>query len=188
MRTGEGRLAKCRAWRDLNAGLALHLDWVTYDNPIPRLDIAALWSVAERGPVDEYISADCSRCRTSEVAWCGRFEAWPRLMAFPIDYQWCLCGTILDEGDGEVDSPHGPIAYSLSGRHLRIRGELGQSIECELCVSAIDHRNAGSSRASASRSQGVRKLYACRVGRDPVTRSPSPSRTAPWPDGGRRSR
>jgi hypothetical protein len=140
MRTGDGRLAKCRAWRSVNAGLALHLEWLTYDNPIPQLDIAAHWAVAERGPVDEYISADCSRCTSSEVRWCGVFEAWPRLLAFPIDYQWCLCGSVLTEGEGQVDSADGPLAYKLSGRHLSIEGDLGQSISCELCVSAIDVR------------------------------------------------
>jgi len=37
MRTSDGRLAKVTAWRDMLAGGALHLDWVTYDTPVPRL-------------------------------------------------------------------------------------------------------------------------------------------------------
>ena len=96
--------------------------------------------MAERGPVTEYISADCSRCTSSEVAWCGHFEAWPRLHAFPVDYQWCLCGTVLTEGKGEVKTDHGTITYTLKGRNLCLRGELGETIDCELCVSAVDAR------------------------------------------------
>src|SRR6185369_9430208 len=58
MRTSDGRLAKVEAWRDVLAGGALHLDWVTYDTPIPRLDITSNWTVIERGKVIEYITPD----------------------------------------------------------------------------------------------------------------------------------
>jgi len=47
---------------------------------------------------------------------------------------------VLTEGEGQVDSADGPIAYKLSGRHLCIEGDLGQTISCELCVSAIGAR------------------------------------------------
>ncbi len=67
-------------------------------------------------------------------------EAWPRLAPFPIDYQWCLCGHVLEEGSGEVDGSDGPLTYTLADRKLRIEGELGESIDCEVCVSAIDAR------------------------------------------------
>lgn len=140
VRTSEGRYAKVRAWRTLYEGGALHLEWVTYDTPTPRLDIAAHWSVVERGDVTEYITPDCEYCRSSLVSWYGVFEAWPRLMAFPINYQWCLCGTVIAEGEGEVPSPHGPLSYKLKGRRLCIETELGQDVDCELCVSAIDAR------------------------------------------------
>lgn len=140
LRTTDGRYAKARAWRSVQDEGALHLDWVTYDTPVPRLDIAARWSVAERGEVNEYITPDCSFCRSNLVRWCGVFEAWPSLMAFPIDYQWCLCGKVIAEGAGEVDSPDGPLAYRLAGRRLCLETEMGQRVDCELCVSAIDAR------------------------------------------------
>jgi hypothetical protein len=140
MRTTEGRLAKVRAWRSIVEAGALHLDWVTFDTPTPTLDIAARWSVLERGEVSEYITPDCSYCLSNPVRWCGIFEAWPRLAAFPIDYQWCLCGEILEEGRGEVTTKHGPLAYRLVGRRLYIETEMAQAVECELCVSAIDAR------------------------------------------------
>ncbi|MCQ1536863.1 hypothetical protein FTO70_14525 [Methanosarcina sp. KYL-1] len=140
VRTTDGRYAKARAWRSLTAGGALQLSWVTYDTPVPRLDIAARWWVIERGEVTEFIRPDCSVCRSSPVRWCGMFEAWPRLMAFPIDYQWCLCGKVLEEGEGSVSTPHGPLAYKLTGRCLCIETEMEQDVDCELCVSAIDSR------------------------------------------------
>jgi hypothetical protein len=140
VRTGDGRYAKCRAWRSLTSGGALHLEWVTYDNPIPSLDIAARWSVLERGEVEEYITPNCEFCRSSPVSRCGVFEAWPRLMAFPVDYEWCLCGTVLEEGEGEVVSSGQALSYRLDGRRLSVTTDMGQSIDCELCVSAIDAR------------------------------------------------
>jgi len=138
VRTGDGRLARCRA--SVGAAGELHFEWVTYDNPIPSLQLTQHWCVHERGPIDEYISADCSRCTRSEVAWCGVIEAWPKLVPFPVDFQWCLCGEIIEPGTGEVKGPDGPLSYKLEGRRLCIQGELGQDIDCEVCVSAIDAR------------------------------------------------
>lgn len=141
MRTSAGRFAKVKAYRDALAAGALRLNWVTWDTPIPRLDISAQWSVVERGEVTEYITPDCSYCRASPVRWCGYFEAVPKLMPFPIDYQWCLCGTVIEEGEGEVASTSGQLSYKLSGRRLMVQAqELGQDVDCELCVSAIDGR------------------------------------------------
>ena len=140
MRTTEGRLAKVRAWRSISEGGALHLDWVTFDTPTPSLDIAGRWSVLERGEVNEFITPDCSFCRSYPVSRCGIFEAWPRLATFPIDYEWCLCGEVLEEGTGEVSTEHGPLAYRLVGRRLYIETDMGQPVDCELCVSAIDAR------------------------------------------------
>lgn len=140
VRTSEGRYAKVRAWRAATEGGALHLEWVTFDTPAPRLDIAARWSVIERGDVVEYVRPDCAYCRSSSVRRKGVIEAWPRLVAFPIDYEWCLCGKVIAEGDGEVPSPDGPLWYRLRGRHLEIETDLGQDVDCELCVSAIDAR------------------------------------------------
>ena len=139
-RTSDGRYAKARAFRDLSRGLALDLRWVTWDTPSMQLDIAARWSVCERGEVTEYIRPDCAYCRSNPVRWCGVFEAWPRLMAFPVDYQWCLCGTVIEEGEGTVPTSNGPLAYTLTGRRLTLETEMGQNVDCQLCVSAIDAR------------------------------------------------
>jgi len=63
--------------------------------------------------VTEYITPDCSYCKAAPVRWCGLFEAVPKLMPFPIDYQWCLCGTVIAEGEGEVPSRTGSLSYKL---------------------------------------------------------------------------
>jgi hypothetical protein len=140
VRTSDGRFAKVRAWRSIFEAGALHLEWVTYDTPIPQLDIAARWSVLERGEVSEYITPDCWFCWSSPVRRRGVFEAWPKLMAFPIDYQWCLCGEVIEEGEGTISSPDGDLMYKLEGRRLSLETEMGQSVDCELCISAIDAR------------------------------------------------
>ncbi|MBN8414371.1 hypothetical protein LCL99_02215 [Halomonas denitrificans] len=138
MRTSEGRLAKLRAWRSIIEAGALNLSWVTFDTPTPSLDIAARWTVGERGKMSTYTTRDCASCRAWPVSRRGIFEAWPRLVAFPVDYEWCLCGQVLEQGDGKVEHASGAIVYRLKGRRLEIKTQMAQSIDCELCVSAID--------------------------------------------------
>jgi hypothetical protein len=157
MRTSHGRYAKCRAYRSVLEGGALHLDWVTYDTPATSLDLNARWSVIESGDDTEWITPDCKFCKSSPVRRCGVIEAWPRLAAFPIDYQFCLCGEILEEGTGEVDTADGPLAYRLDGRTLYIETEMGQSVNCEVCVSAIDNRNLELYECLQLRKPGVEK-------------------------------
>lgn len=141
VRTNLGRLAKVRAWRDPLQGGALHLHWVTYDTPIPQLDIALRWSITERAKEGlEYISGNFAACTRSEVSRRATLEAWPRLVVFPVDYQWCLCGQVLEPGEGEVTLAGGVLRYTLQGRQLTVDTEMGQALDCELCVSAIDAR------------------------------------------------
>ncbi len=140
VRTSFGRYAKVKALRDLLNGGALYMQWVTYDTPVPELTISSHWSIVEKGDVNEYITPDCQFCRSYPVSRCGVFEAWPKLMAYPIDYQWCLCGKVLQQGEGKITTRDGDLYYKLEGRRLCIHTEMGQSIDCELCVSAIDRR------------------------------------------------
>ncbi|NVK21534.1 MAG: hypothetical protein HWD86_03370 [Kangiellaceae bacterium] len=140
VKTSEGRFAKVRAWRDLTDGGELNIDWITFDTAVASLDIATRWRVLERGEVTEYITDDCSFCRSSPVSRCGIFEAWPRLMAFPVDMEWCLCGHVLEDEHGEIEYESGTISYKKVGRRLYLETELGQDFKCELCVSAIDAR------------------------------------------------
>ncbi|MFI9536842.1 hypothetical protein ACIG56_26780 [Nocardia fusca] len=120
-------------------GQPLQLAWRTYDHPIPELGIAAAWSVLDEGPP---IQTNIPGCNDFEVRWGATFKARPKLMAGPIDYQWCLCGTVLDTERGTLKTVHGNIEYLLDDDRLSIATEnLGQAIECELCVSAVDARD-----------------------------------------------
>jgi|GEM_PF-1819935 len=141
MRTSDGRLAKVKVWRNVLAEGALNLEWVTYDTPVPRLEITSHWSIIGRGKPTEYITPDCEYCTAVPVRWCGIFEAVPKLMPFPINYQWCLCGKIIAEGEGQITSGGGHLSYKLQGRRLMIQTDaIGENVNCELCVSAIDAR------------------------------------------------
>ncbi|GAB2813883.1 hypothetical protein [Ferruginibacter profundus] len=141
VRTAEGRLAKVKAWRSLMEGGAIKLEWVTYDTPIPSLEITSKWLAAERGEVKEYITDDCRFCRSSQVRWRGIFEAKSKLMAFPIDYEWCFCGQVLKDAEGEISYLGNKLSYKVNRNKLVIETTtLGQNINCELCVSAIDNR------------------------------------------------
>ncbi len=178
VRTSEGRLAKVKAWRSLVEGGALHIRWTTFDTPIPSLDIKEKWSILERGEVEKYISPDCSYCRSGPVRRCGVFEAWPKLAAFPVDYQWCLCGEILEQGFGEIPTKHGPLAYKLTGRRLHIETDMGQSVNCELCVSAIDAHGKELYTCIRIKKPGIdKKCRKCTPGKSLVqleVRQPSP--------------
>lgn len=141
VRTNEGRLAKIRAYRDLLAGGALRIDWTTYDTPVPALDIAIGSSVTGKGASFAFIGKDFAPCTRYEVSRHIVVEAWPRLVKFPVNYQWCLCGTVLQPGKGQINHGGGVVTYALDGRHLTLDTEIGRAIDCELCVSAIDAKN-----------------------------------------------
>ncbi len=141
VRTAEGRLAKVKAWRSLIENGALKLTWVTYDTAIPTLEIVSKWVALERDNIKEYITDDCQFCRSSDVRWRGIFEAKTKLMAFPVDYQWCFCGEVLKDSEGEFVHQGNTITYKVMNNKLIIEAtEIGQRINCELCVSAIDFK------------------------------------------------
>jgi len=47
---------------------------------------------------------------------------------------------VIEEGEGTVPTSNGPLAYTLTGRRLTLETEMGQNVDCQLCVSAIDAR------------------------------------------------
>ncbi|MGY2093286.1 hypothetical protein [Nocardia gipuzkoensis] len=63
-------------------------------------------------------------------------------MADPINYQWCLCGTVLDAERGTVQTSYGNLGYLIDEGRLSIATEkLDQAIECDLCLSAVYARD-----------------------------------------------
>ncbi|MFE9785193.1 hypothetical protein ACFYO7_07425 [Nocardia salmonicida] len=166
VRTTQGRLAKVYAWRAEESG-GLHLSWVTYDNPVAGIDLGIGWEELERGePFNP--GPLCQRFPTRHRA---TIHAEPKLMALPVNYQWCLCGNILKPGKRTVSTGNGKLRYELDGRQLTIETtRIGQSFNCELCVSGIDARG--------------QEVFACtRVGTVGVViencKLPDPPRTVP---------
>jgi hypothetical protein len=166
VRTTEGRYAKCQAHTD--PSLTLHLTYVAYDRPMPALDIAGRWERHQEGEVEwagesttrsttlaNTPGADLGGVRVAggwalpgvwsrgrfgmrPLAWRGYFQARPRLLAYPIDFQWCINGQVLMPGDGEVNV-HGKIAaYHVDRDRLVLTTGLGDRFAAEICVSGID--------------------------------------------------
>jgi hypothetical protein len=129
VRTTEGRFAKCGAWRRPDD--IIHFRYVTYDTETASLRITGGWKETRRESVG-------TGSRINRVEWLGVFKAEPHNMALPIDYQWCLCGQILGQGQGSLVTDGHTLSYSVDRDKLQIRTELGKNLKCELCVSAID--------------------------------------------------
>ena len=47
---------------------------------------------------------------------------------------------MLEGEHGNVDTRYGPLSWRVDGRQLFVETDLGQAVDCELCVSAIDSR------------------------------------------------
>ena len=137
VRTSEGRFAKVRAWIDVFTQ-ALNLEWVTFDTPVASLELTQHWSIISRGEQTNYITENCEYCVSSPVSRCGVFEAKTRLVPFPAQYAWCVCGHQVEEGQGELDTANGPLAYRVAGNRLYLETEMGESMDCEVCVSVVD--------------------------------------------------
>jgi hypothetical protein len=130
VRTTEGRFAKCGVWRRPDS--IIHFRYVTYDTETASLAITGGWKETRRESVG-------TGSIINRVEWLGVFQAEPRNMAFPIDFQWCLCGQVLHQGAGTLVTGGHTITYTVDGNTLQVRTEIGKGLKCELCVSAIDN-------------------------------------------------
>ena len=141
IRTAEGRLGKVKAFINVT-NQNLDLEWVIYDTPIPSLELESKWVKLERGAVTNYITDDCKYCTSTEVRWRGTFTAKSKLLAFPVNYQWCLCGQVLEGTEGVLEMNGEKISYKIQGNKLIIEAtRINQTIQCQVCVSAIDHKH-----------------------------------------------
>lgn len=137
--TNEGRFAKVAVQRELDGDLRVR--YMTYDRATPTVGLTESWRVIEKGKEETFTNKDCITCVRYDVAWYGVIEAQPRLLSYPIDYQWCLCGHVLEDESGELQIASGTIRYEICGKRLHLWTTLGQALACELCISAIDHRD-----------------------------------------------
>ena len=127
VRTGGGRYAKCALWRQQDI---LHLRYVTYDEPTASLGITGTWFVIGRAQASAI---------ADHVAWRGTFQADARNFVLPVDYQWCFDGHVLTEGVGSVQSATGGVVrFGTEGPELWLESSTGETLEGELCVSALD--------------------------------------------------
>lgn len=166
VRTNEGYYAKCATWRT-QAGV--HLMYVTYDRPAPALGIRIDWEIIDEKVIEsgtdtwfDYSLENFPEFELGgvlypggvrvvdkverqadyeilEVAYRGTFVAQPRLLAFPIEYQWRLCDTDLDRPKGNISAGTSRVKYELDGRQLLIETKRGADFYCELCVGGIDY-------------------------------------------------
>ncbi|MGG6463593.1 hypothetical protein [Solilutibacter silvestris] len=168
VRTSEGRFAKVRAWIDIFTQ-ALNLEWVTFDTPVASLELVQRWSVIARGEQTSYITDNCEYCVSGPVSRCGVFEAQTRLVPFPAKYAWCVCGHRVEEGQGELDTTNGPLAYRVSGNRLYLETDMGESVDCEVCVSVVDARGTERHACVRAKQDGIdRQCKTCVPGRKHV--------------------
>jgi hypothetical protein len=144
VRTSQARFAKCAVWRD-SAG-TLHLRYVTYNRPTPSLSISDRWDVINERKIGEGTESYVYRGMMREAKFelfaleqRGEFRALARLMAYPIDFQWCLAGQILT-GDGSVLVHNTRVRHSVDRDRCTLLTALGNDLKAQLCVSAIDAR------------------------------------------------
>jgi hypothetical protein len=144
VRTSQARFAKCAAWRD--PADFLHFRYTTYDRPTPSLLIGGEWEVISEQKIGEGTETYVFRGMIREAKYeifareqRGDFEALPRLMAYPIDFEWCLAGNILT-GNGSVQIHNTRVRYSVDGDQCTLWTDRGNDLKAQLCVSAIDVR------------------------------------------------
>ncbi len=139
VRTSAGRFARVRAWHDDETD-QFHMTWVTYDNPIPRIDLRSRFSVRAKG---EQLNPGATLCQRFGVRSRTVLDAQPHLMALPIDFEWSLNGEVLTTATGSVTVPGGTLNYTLSAERDRLTvetTEIGQLVDCPLCVTGTDAR------------------------------------------------
>ncbi|MFD4459623.1 hypothetical protein [Nocardia sp. NPDC058480] len=139
VRTSAGRFARVRAWQDDDID-RVHMTWVTYDNPIPLIDLRSQFSVLAKG---DQLNPGATLCQKFSVRSRTALHAEPQLMALPIDFVWSLNGEVLTTERGSVTVPSGTLDYTLSAERDRLTvetTEIGQIVDCPLCVTGTDAR------------------------------------------------
>jgi hypothetical protein len=147
VRTTEGRIAKCALWRDRSD--RLHIDFVTYVSPVPRLGIP--YSRSSRRGVEvergwsELVRADYVRYQAS-----FRFAfraVWERLQD-PVVIRWFINGTEIARTGFLTISPE-PIvrleepppallSYEAAATTLTVETRMGEAVAFEVSAIARD--------------------------------------------------
>lgn len=136
--TSKGRLAKARVFKNITHGGRFQIEWSTYDTPTPTVALATNWTTLKSGDRLDPILVNGECCPAYEASMKCKITAWPKLLAFPVDIQWCIDGKILLKADGKVFTRSGELEYKMNGRFLEIKTSIGQMVKSEVCVSIID--------------------------------------------------
>lgn len=147
VRTTEGRIAKCALWRDRSD--RLHIDFVTYVSPIPRLGIP--YSRSSRRGVEiergwsDVVRADYVRYQAS-----FRFAfraVWERLQD-PVVIRWFINGTeIAHTGFLTIspepivrleEPPPARLSYEAAATTLTVETRMGEAVAFEVSAIARD--------------------------------------------------
>ena len=136
--TSQGRMAKAKIYKDLIQGNQFEIGWTTYDTPTPTVTLNSNWTTVERGERLDPRLVDGECCPAYEAAQKCKITAWPKLLAFPVDIQWCIDGIILKDEEGKVFTKSGELGFKVNGRFLEITTSIGQKVNSKVCVSVID--------------------------------------------------
>ncbi len=176
VRTSEGHLAKCLAWRD--RWEQLHLSYVTYDTTVP-LRIASQWTTT-RGPVVNTTPVS----QVYQVSRVGSFRAvthglnWPPFFPPPPEfYVWFWNGQSLGSSGMLTD---GTTTYNADGPTLKVQTAMGTTLQGVLQVelfafgqkfaTTLDINEPGTERDTP-----INQLFAA------APAAPAPVRPAPPP-------
>ncbi|MEJ2405038.1 MAG: hypothetical protein P8171_12235 [Candidatus Thiodiazotropha sp.] len=116
----------------------------TYSAPQPSIQIIGDWLAGDGefgGATERGLGGGVSMtCFNHYLRHSGSFRAMPAgPVVYPIDYEWCLGGMPMS-GTGTLRIGDANVHYEATGERLSMELELGDSLESELCVSALDQR------------------------------------------------
>jgi len=147
VRTTEGRIAKCALWRDRSD--RLHIDFVTYVSPIPRLGIPYSRS-SRRGAEIERGWSDLVRADYVRYQASFRFAfraVWERLQD-PVVIRWFINGTeIAHTGFLTIspepivrleEPPPARLSYEAAATTLVVETRMGEAVAFEVSAIARD--------------------------------------------------
>lgn len=164
VRTSEHRFTKCEVFRLPNG--RLELDYVTYDRPMPGVDVLVESAITEREQVaegtDRWVGASCAGSfrydgsrygggvRTEshaneytidDVAQSVTATAEPTRLATPIrSIAWTLDGTsVSGSGTITIDSDH-EVEYAVDGNEITLETALGEDLNVVAEATIVDDR------------------------------------------------